>query len=338
MATRATTTTFLAGRPVSRRLWGVVACLLAGAPVLAQALAPVRDYAAIDQYVLATPAAETADIPRLAAYLTRPARDDFDKARALYRWITGNIVYDVESYLRGDYSHCTAEDTLERRRAICQGYSALFQALAEAAGLEVATISGYGKGAGYVPGDTFADTNHSWSAVHVGDQWYLLDCTWGAGHLAGRGKFVRRFEEFYFLTPPAQLIYNHLPEDPKWQLLPEAVSMAGYTQLVLPRPEFFRYGLALGSHREAVIECGKRLQVTVEAPASVYMLAKLKQDDQDVTTWPVKGQRLGKAVSFALTVPTPGTYELVLYANPKTLSGTYDSVLRYSVESVAGKD
>ena len=61
------------------------------------------------------------------------------------------------------------------------------------------------------------ESNHEYNAVKLNNQWYPIDLTWGAGHLKDK-KFVKSYNEFYFMTNPELLIKTHFPEDDKWQL------------------------------------------------------------------------------------------------------------------------
>jgi len=109
--------------------------------------------------------------------------------------------------------------------SVCAGYANLFLSLAEARRLE-AVVSGYAKGIGYGLGQTtFTQPNHAWNAVRIDGQWRLLAATWGAGYLSPSSAFERAFNAHYFLTRPELFIYDHLPEDPRWQLLDTHISM-----------------------------------------------------------------------------------------------------------------
>src|SRR4029077_3289564 len=59
--------------------------------------------------------------------------------------------------------------------------------------------------------------SHAWNAVKIDGHWQLVDTTWGAGALLGK-EFKKKYNEYYFLTPPEQLVLTHLPNDPQWQL------------------------------------------------------------------------------------------------------------------------
>ncbi len=56
------------------------------------------NFAAIDIYAQRVPQhIALQSLPKLVAYLTKPATNDIEKARAIARWITSNVSYDFES-------------------------------------------------------------------------------------------------------------------------------------------------------------------------------------------------------------------------------------------------
>lgn len=69
------------------------------------------------------------------------------KAYAIFFWVATNISYDTEllhqflTSIDGKVD-CRAEKVLQKRKAICSGYANLYQALAEAAQLEVTVVHG----------------------------------------------------------------------------------------------------------------------------------------------------------------------------------------------------
>jgi transglutaminase/protease-like cytokinesis protein 3 len=195
------------------------------------------DFRRIDDHALGTPHSVTHSINEFAAYLARPAANDTEKARALFRWIAANIEYDVQGYFNpASRSHQSLDDALKTRKGVCAAYSSLFQALADHMGLEAATISGHGKGYSYTPGEPTDGSNHDWNAVRLDGESRLIDCTWGAGHIDEWRRFQRAFDDFYFLTPPRLFVFTHFPEDPQWQLLPKPIDRSAYDGLLCVKP------------------------------------------------------------------------------------------------------
>jgi len=89
------------------------------------------------------------------------------------------------------------------------------------AGLHCVSITGWAKGATYKPGERITNepANHSWNAVYIDGSWFLLDCHWATRH-DDSTDVKHDYDDFFFLTDPAEIIFSHFPEDAAWQLLP----------------------------------------------------------------------------------------------------------------------
>lgn len=210
-------------------------------------------YEAIDRHALAAPAAAEKSVATLSAYLSRPAKTDREKARAIFRWLTDRIGYNAEDFLAGKPpGDCSAEAVLKTRKTVCAGYAALFEALARPAGLEAVTIEGGGKGYGYVPGEDATDKNHAWNAVKVGGRWYGVDATWGAGSVDAARGFVKELNEEWFLAPPDQLILSHFPADPARQFLARPVDAATFRRWPKVPSQLFAFGFEAKAVREVL--------------------------------------------------------------------------------------
>lgn len=184
------------------------------------------------------------DAADLARKLTRSLRTEREKARVIFTWLALNIRYDIVQAqnppgvrLHGRtqaeidqqelvWREKEAEKALRLKRGICGDYSHLFNMMAKAAGLEAVVVSGTCRklsGAG---------SSHAWNAVKIDGQWRLIDATWGAGYVEN-GLFVREFLPGFFDAPPALFSLNHLPDDARWQLLPQPVSKKDFSRQVL---------------------------------------------------------------------------------------------------------
>lgn len=173
----------------------------------------------IDRYVQKAPRTLHQDISGLTEYLIKPASNELEKVRAIYSWITHNIDYDVAAYKNGNKRiNKTNKDILNRRKAVCFGYSTLFRDMCQRANIKVALVSGYSKGT-LTAQPKLERPDHAWNAVFIDQKWYLLDATWGSSLLDKTNDFVQTYKEGYFLTSPELFIINHLPADPMWQLL-----------------------------------------------------------------------------------------------------------------------
>jgi transglutaminase/protease-like cytokinesis protein 3 len=53
--------------------------------------------------------------------------------------------------------------------------------------------------------------------VRLADGWYFLDPTWAAGYVTD-GRFVREWDEEWWLVPPERFERTHYPDDERWAL------------------------------------------------------------------------------------------------------------------------
>lgn len=162
---------------------------------------------------------------------------DFGKARAIFSWLAFNITYDVKAYLHPKpakkIKYKTPEEklrkqkelhdkmiakVLHKRKAICSGYSELYNYLALEVGLECQVNSGDAKNMLYDIGRRRIRTIHAWNSVKIDGTWRLLDATWGAGFVdLQEEKFYRKFHPIYFDMEPKQFFKEHYPKKGIWQ-------------------------------------------------------------------------------------------------------------------------
>jgi transglutaminase-like putative cysteine protease len=182
-----------------------------------------RDFSHVDAHAALFPRSSVTSLQTLAYSLTSPFPSETEKARAIFTWLHENISYDSVSFFSGNIRGTTPEATLRSGLAVCEGYAGLFKKLADLAGLDSITISGHGKGFGYVPLGPHAPVppfqgNHAWNAVLMDGEWHLIDACWGAGHLEGT-TFVKRFSPSFFTSTPSEFGKRHFPTEPGNQLM-----------------------------------------------------------------------------------------------------------------------
>lgn len=183
-----------------------------------------RDYSAPDDVAAQYPREYLPSDPvgYLAHYLCSPFEYYTDKARAIFTWCHHNIQYDVKNFLAGTIQggH-TAEDTIRLGTGVCDGYSKVFCAIAERAGMECIAVTGHGKGYGYkapAPGVVPRfESNHAWNAVRLDDGgWKTVDACWGAGSLTN-GVWVTTFKPMEFTMSNDAFGERHFPTNPDEQ-------------------------------------------------------------------------------------------------------------------------
>ncbi len=284
-------------------------------PVPAQTPSISTEWLEAESLALAAPPEAETSIAALAAYLAPRELPEEEKARAIFRWVTAHVDYDLEGYKSGAFESSGADETLKRRSAVCEGYSSLFEALASRAGLECATIHGFAKGAGYHVGAAFTGAhNHAWNAVLLGGRWRLLDCTWGAGALDERGAYVHAFEPFYFDTPPDEFIYTHWPAEERWQLAKHPISREAFERLPWLKPCFFKCGLSLGPEFSAAKMTAPDARLFFGVPQGVDLRGYLIRGETKVFAEPLPLERGERGAVVEAVLPSPGAYAVRLYA------------------------
>ncbi|XP_073513969.1 lim and transglutaminase domain protein ltd-1-like [Phyllobates terribilis] len=214
-----------------------------------QELFSTADFTHIDDHVLSVSSQiHSASISQqeIVHRITAKSTNDLEKLRAIWIWICHNISYDVEGFLGNSHKLYRTEDVLEKRRGVCAGYAGLCMEMCRETGICCREVSGFSRGA--VCGDSVSfhrtKSNHMWNAVELAGEWYLLDACWGAGTVdLQEGRFIPRYEDFFFLTDPEDFIETHWPDNPTWQLLDSIVSFEDFERKIFKTSEFFRLQL-----------------------------------------------------------------------------------------------
>ncbi|MEW6758310.1 MAG: transglutaminase domain-containing protein [Acidobacteriota bacterium] len=297
---------------------------------------PGGGYSAVDAHALGAPVEAERSVESLSAYLTgpgSPAHTDEEKARALFRWISDRI-----SYSKPDgAAEADAAQVLSRREAVCFGYAGLYEALCAASGVRCVVVSGFGKGRTYTVGDaTEGLSNHAWNAVWASGRWNLVDCTWGAGRTDEEGRFVRRFDGFYFFTPPRHFAESHFPEDPSSQFLNPPLSREAFEALPYVQSTFHDLGLSWIGRPPGRLAVGDEAVLAVEVPRDVRLMARLlsrsgaDQEDRALVS------RTDGGVTVRALCPSRGLYILRLLARRGSGPEPFDWAADLLVEASEG--
>lgn len=287
------------------------------------------DFSVIDLHADNASSKQINSVPALIDYLIRPAKNNREKVRAIFRWISRNIEYDVDAFLNRKKISDDPIEVLKRGQAVCGGYANLFKYMCLAAGIKSEVIVGWSRAFGEI---SSPDPNHAWNAVQIDQTWYLLDVTWGAGYMNEQQQFIRKFNDHYFLTEPEQFIFDHFPEDEFWQLLNRPKSKREFNNLVMLRPAFFQNNLQVISHKKATIKAFDELEVTLNAPTDRYITAILIKDNSELDANYCFIQRTNETVTIRLRFPVNGDYTLRIFVKEGRKAKTFDWACDYSVD------
>lgn len=188
------------------------------------------------------------DVAKLTAKVIANADSERQKVVAIHKWITHNIAYDFKKFSGRNYDRTGTKSILRKRKAICLGYTDLFNEMCAYADLVSTMVPGYVKTLEKDACDTFYLDEHAWNAVRVDGDWYLIDNTWDAGYVEWYKpdfltkmakpfkkwdrqtykydpKFVFKPHDTYFLKSGAYFSSDHLASIPMWQLRNEPISI-----------------------------------------------------------------------------------------------------------------
>ncbi|MFT3911736.1 MAG: transglutaminase domain-containing protein [Ferruginibacter sp.] len=171
------------------------------------------DLNTVDHLVLDIPESKNNSADSIASFIQSNFKNDKEKFRAIYRWVTYNIRYDKDSmYVFNWGGDQTKKVTaaLRRKKGVCENYTAVFHEIASKCNLQSYIISGYTKQSG-----TIDKVGHSWCAVNLDNEWLLCDPTWDEHYTINPN---------YFLVAPSLFIESHMPFDPLWQLLDRPIT------------------------------------------------------------------------------------------------------------------
>lgn len=180
------------------------------------------------------------DIYKLTKDLTAGYSQDIFKLRAIFIWITDNLQYDYKFLNKGkeikgpdcdavvdctqrvkEWENKYVRTILKKKKGICDGYSRVLKKMCDIAAIKSEIVAGYTKTKPYQIG-TGLSVNHSWNAVFIDSSYYFLDPTWAAGQCVEDEeteklvKYVKAYDNYYWLTPFTKLKRNHYPENGKW--------------------------------------------------------------------------------------------------------------------------
>ncbi|WP_433777703.1 transglutaminase domain-containing protein [Flavobacterium anhuiense] len=169
---------------------------------------------------------------KLADRIEKDFDSDYDRARAIYSWIAFNIRYDYNAYLNPPrvqgFSYSSEAEkqrkikqlndnliqkAFKSKKAVCEGFTALYQHLASLVGIKCEIIRGDSKISVRDIGRKTTSSNHAWNMVLIDKKWRLLDVTWGQGYYdSSKGRMVNDFNPAYFDTDPDYFFAKHFPD------------------------------------------------------------------------------------------------------------------------------
>jgi hypothetical protein len=185
--------------------------------LLVRDLAP---FASLDVSVRDLPVVSDRSYASVAKGLTALATSPLERARAAYVWTTEHIGYSLDR-------HRDAAAALADLTGDCDAHAAVYASLCKALGVECTTIGGKVRFA-VPPGAILATVSkplsegqwlvdHAWNAIRIDGRWGLVDTTMGSKSSPKNGTTAPADD--YFLPDPAIVVTDHVPNEPRWNLV-----------------------------------------------------------------------------------------------------------------------
>lgn len=232
-----------------------------------------------------------------SGYVCRAYRSPVQRLRAIFIWCAERINWEEDHEVnRYNYSHSIdTRKIIQTKRASSEEISALVVEMCTAIGVHAEMVQGYLKSPGEdLDLDALSRPNHFWNAILVDGEWRMLDASLASPTNPRRSLYssvsTGIAESWYFLAPPNELCWTHVPLDEAQQHLVPSISPDVLLSLPGACPPFFRQGLSMHAYDTSVIRMDglEMCTVTVNVPADVEIVAEvearkyLRDQDGDV--------------------------------------------------------
>lgn len=185
------------------------------------------------------------DMWELTEFAQKHIKDKEKLSKFFYYWMGCNIKYDYEYLAKMDENFDDYDEKQDEfriyvdRKGVCGGYANLFRWFMREVGIEVEYIIGHIRDERnhYVELQSDDDFLHAWNAIKLNGKWVLVDTTWGASNNIEEA-------DFYFNIKPEWAIITHYPEDSKWQLLKEPLTLEKFNNSKFIKPVWFIKGFS----------------------------------------------------------------------------------------------
>ena len=208
------------------------------------------------------PFSKSRNVTKLAKELTGHLRNEEDKALAVYTWVIHNIKYDVDQMTLSKVKEQSIQKTLRSRKGVCMHYAQLLNELYLEAGIKCEKIDGNVDRDlwAHVHSSAYHVSDHSWNGIQINGVWQLVDATFDAGYVSTRERKLAallkrvlgipyvRYKLAFIQEPtyhrynmvPDEMIIDHLPDAPFWQLLHVPMSIDTFRLTMTEKKRYMR--------------------------------------------------------------------------------------------------
>ncbi|XP_069118302.1 lim and transglutaminase domain protein ltd-1-like isoform X2 [Argopecten irradians] len=267
----------------------------------------------------------------LVQWLVRPCKGhELAKLRVLYRWLTS---WDIKKF-KPPLSRIDKGSVfwyIIRLQNKQENYASMMCYLCSHAGLVCMVIHGFMKGSSYKIGQNVASNKINmygeWNAVLVNNVWRHVNAYWGACAVTADSdddeSTIFHLDETFFIPDPETLAYTHFPDEPKWQLLEQTMSMKDFERRAYVKERFFELDMRILSHPECEITCHDELEILFGVSPSkakqIALKCLLSVENEEEDWVPVETDKFqhdyahvqsASSIAVQIRFPDKGTYKL----------------------------
>lgn len=288
--------------------------------VFSQSLAELKsfEYFKADSVALHFPKKKYRNVTEIATALAKDLPTQQEKFRAIFRWITDNIEYNKSAQNVTETSKI-----LKKNKAVCQGFSNILKEMCNAVAIPCEVITGFTKTEAAEINKPLKKTDHAWNCVQLYGQWCLVDVTWATSKLdVFTHKFMKEFDEHYYLTPPEDFILDHFPKEKKYQFLAKPVKSKTFISWPVYYPDYFHLKIEGISLKKGTFKWqdSKPLHIVVSSAKNLENAAVLLNSDKFIIPVPLKYNEVEKQYYIDYVFEKPLRTDFTLYLNGQCVS------------------
>ncbi|MCL7753598.1 transglutaminase domain-containing protein [Polaribacter sp. Z022] len=266
-----------------------------------------QDYTKVDDIV--SEYTTFSKVEDLAKKIAKDFTTDKNKARAVFFWLSKNIRYNLKEYYNPSrsykFSYATEDEKQQKLQAlkdelvlevfktkvgVCEDYAQAFKKTCDILGLESEVIKGNVRVNPNKIGKPEKYTNHAWNAVKINGNWLIIDATWAAGYEMN-GKWIQKFDDYFYNIPKEKILKTHFSEDLKWRKdNSKFVKKEFYNQPIFSN-SFLNSKATLINQKTGILKVNQSKEITL----------KLKKLDPNLLIYyTFKGQRYAKKPKISI--------------------------------------
>lgn len=208
---------------------------------------------------------------------------DVERIRAIFDFCAAKIAHEQPTPGCDGSAAASASRVLQHKRATPLEKALCVEAMCEALDIPCRVVGGHLKQPGEVwdkPG--VPTSNHYWNAVAVDGRWLFVDTALASQSFPDRASYstcsIDEIDYFYFLTPPRELIFTHVPRFAHDEHLVPPVPLSDALALPLKTPAAFALGIDVDPDFHTALTALDNLEVAeidFAVPLGVEMYAEL---------------------------------------------------------------